>query len=192
MVEMEVKPGGASNSSGGGNDVELLCKTLQHWFVDLFNYYVTRSTVMELQLDTKATCDIDIDICIVYYEAVLVVLFIRRLGGGTSSSGGGGNDVELLCKTLQVEHKLLYFDLKENPHGRYLEISEKPSPTCSTVIVPSSNISWFVDLFKYYVNSDDQQLFSLELQLDTKIFYFDIGENRRGCFLKGNCYHFYL
>ncbi|XP_019445839.1 PREDICTED: uncharacterized protein LOC109349478 [Lupinus angustifolius] len=29
MVEMEVKPGGASNSSGGGNDVELLCKTLQ-------------------------------------------------------------------------------------------------------------------------------------------------------------------
>ncbi|XP_019447202.1 PREDICTED: transcription factor Pur-alpha 1-like [Lupinus angustifolius] len=108
----------------------------------------------------------------------------RRLGGGTSSSGGGGNDVELLCKTLQVEHKLLYFDLKENPHGRYLEISEKPSPTCSTVIVPSSNISWFVDLFKYYVNSDDQQLFSLELQLDTKIFYFDIGENRRGCFLK--------
>ncbi|KAB2607570.1 transcription factor Pur-alpha 1-like [Pyrus ussuriensis x Pyrus communis] len=98
--------------------------------------------------------------------------------------GGGGNDVELLCKTLQVEHKLFYFDLKENPRGRYLKISEKTSATRSTIIVPFSGISWFLDLFNYYVNSDDQEVFSKELQLDTKVFYFDIGENRRGRFLK--------
>ncbi|KAK2641574.1 hypothetical protein Ddye_023337 [Dipteronia dyeriana] len=104
-------------------------------------------------------------------------------GGG---GGGGGNDVELVCKTLQVEHKLFYFDLKENPRGRYLKISEKTSATRSTIIVPSSGISWFLDLFNYYVNvnSDDHDLFSKELQLDTKVFYFDIGENRRGRFLK--------
>ncbi|KAL5765328.1 hypothetical protein ACOSP7_017605 [Xanthoceras sorbifolium] len=101
-------------------------------------------------------------------------------GGG----GGGGNDVELVCKTLQVEHKLFYFDLKENPRGRYLKISEKTSATRSTIIVPFSGISWFLDLFNYYVNSDDHDLFSKELQLDTKVFYFDIGENRRGRFLK--------
>ncbi|KAE9597337.1 hypothetical protein Lal_00007376 [Lupinus albus] len=105
-------------------------------------------------------------------------------GGGVATGGGGGNDVELLCKTLQVEHKLFYFDLKENPRGRYLKISEKTSATRSTIIVPSSGISWFLDLFNYYVNSEDQELFSKELQLDTKIFYFDIGENRRGRFLK--------
>ncbi|CAL1356428.1 unnamed protein product [Linum trigynum] len=98
--------------------------------------------------------------------------------------GGGGNDVELMCKTLQVEHKLFYFDLKENPRGRYLKISEKTSSTRSTIIVPSSGISWFLDLFNYYVNSDEHDLFSKELQLDTKVFYFDIGENRRGRFLK--------
>ncbi|PPR92652.1 hypothetical protein GOBAR_AA28012 [Gossypium barbadense] len=101
---------------------------------------------------------------------------------GNSGGGGadrGGNDVELLCKTLQVEHKLFYFDLKENPRGRYLKISEKTSATRSTIIVPSSGISWFLDLFNYYVNSDDNDLFSKELQLDTKVFYFDIGENRR-------------
>ncbi|VVA31810.1 PREDICTED: mRNAional activator [Prunus dulcis] len=103
------------------------------------------------------------------------------VGGG---AGGGGNDVELLCKTLQVEHKLFYFDLKENPRGRYLKISEKTSATRSTIIVPFSGISWFLDLFNYYVNSDDQDVFSKELQLDTKVFYFDIGENRRGRFLK--------
>ncbi|PON45957.1 Purine-rich element binding protein family [Trema orientale] len=113
-------------------------------------------------------------------------------GGGVSGGGGGGggNDVELLCKTLQVEHKLFYFDLKENPRGRYLKISEKTSATRSTIIVPFSGISWFLDLFNYYVNSDDHDhdhnhdLFSKELQLDTKVFYFDVGENRRGRFLK--------
>ncbi|XP_010534840.1 PREDICTED: transcription factor Pur-alpha 1 isoform X2 [Tarenaya hassleriana] len=111
-------------------------------------------------------------------------------GGGASGGaaaavgGGGGNDVELVSKTLQVEHKLFYFDLKENPRGRYLKISEKTSATRSTIIVPSSGISWFLDLFNYYVNSDEHELFSKELQLDSKVFYFDIGENRRGRFLK--------
>ncbi|KAK2380779.1 transcription factor Pur-alpha [Trifolium repens] len=104
--------------------------------------------------------------------------------GGSATGGGGGADVELLCKTLQIEHKLFYFDLKENPRGRYLKISEKTSATRSTIIVPFSGISWFLDLFNYYVNSDEQELFSKELQLDTKVFYFDIGENRRGRFLK--------
>ncbi|KAL3529807.1 hypothetical protein ACH5RR_009129 [Cinchona calisaya] len=104
--------------------------------------------------------------------------------GNSGGGGGGGNDVELLCKTLQVEHKLFYFDLKENPRGRYLKISEKTSATRSTIIVPFDGISWFLDLFNYYVNSDKQDVFSKELQLDSKVFYFDIGENRRGRFLK--------
>lgn len=99
-------------------------------------------------------------------------------------NSGGGNDVELLCKTLQVEHKLFYFDLKENPRGRYLKISEKTSATRSTIILPFNGISFFLDLFNYYVDSDQHDVCSKELQLDTKVFYFDIGENRRGRFLK--------
>ncbi|KAL8099393.1 transcription factor Pur-alpha 1 isoform X2 [Apium graveolens] len=99
-------------------------------------------------------------------------------------NSGGGNDVELLCKTLQVEHKLFYFDLKENPRGRYLKISEKTSATRSTIILPFTGISFFLDLFNYYVDSDQHHVSSKELQLDTKVFYFDIGENRRGRFLK--------
>ncbi|KAK1277678.1 Transcription factor Pur-alpha 1 [Acorus gramineus] len=106
--------------------------------------------------------------------------------GGSSGpgGGGGGTDVELLCKTLQVEHKLFYFDLKENPRGRYLKISEKTSATRSTIIVPVNGIVWFLDLFNYYVSSDDQDAYSKELNLDTKVFYFDVGENKRGRFLK--------
>ena len=132
-------------------------------------------------------------------------------------SNSGGNDVELMCKTLQVEHKLFYFDLKENPRGRYLKISEKTSATRSTIIVPSNGVSWFLDLFNYYVNSEEQDSFSKELQLDAKVclfkfnffvcflfkhcftfvilfqvFYFDVGENRRGRFLKVNSLIFFL
>lgn len=95
-----------------------------------------------------------------------------------------GNDVELVSKTLQFEHKLFYFDLKENPRGRYLKISEKTSATRSTIIVPVNGIGWFLNLFNYYVNTDEQEVLSKELKLDTKVFYFDVGENKRGRFLR--------
>lgn len=98
--------------------------------------------------------------------------------------GGVGNDSELFSKTLQFEHKLFYFDLKENPRGKYLKISEKTSATRSTIIVPVNGIVWFLDLFSYYVSTSDQEVFSKELKLDTKVFYFDVGENKRGRFLK--------
>jgi hypothetical protein len=84
---------------------------------------------------------------------------------------GGAGDVELMCKTLQVEHKLFYFDLKENPRGRYLKISEKTSGSRSTIIVPIAGVVWFVDLFNYYANGDDPELSSKELQLDTKVIF---------------------
>lgn len=83
-------------------------------------------------------------------------------------AASGGSDVELLCKTLQVEHKLFYFDLKENPRGRYLKISEKTSATRSTIIVPDNGIVWFHEIFNYYVNTVEQEAVSKELQLDTK------------------------
>lgn len=94
------------------------------------------------------------------------------------------NDAELLSKTLQVEQKLFYFDLKENPRGQYLKISEKTSGSRSTIIVPISGVAWFLDLFNYYVDGDDEEVLSKELQLDAKVFYFDVGVNKRGRFLK--------
>lgn len=97
--------------------------------------------------------------------------------------GAHANDVELISKTLQVEHKIFYFDLKKNPSGWYLKISEKASGSRSTIIVPASGIRTFVDLFQYYV-SGETPLESSEVQVNTKVFYFDVGENQRGRFLK--------
>jgi transcriptional activator protein Pur-alpha len=148
-------------------------------------------------------------------------------GGGGGGAGGvmvgggpGGGDVELVSKTLQFEHKLFYFDLKENPRGRYLKISEKTSATRSTIIVPIDGVAWFLDLFDYYIRTEERDAFSKELRLQTKVasplcfsigpvsalillvdddnfgvwvnsarytvqvFYFDIGENKRGRYLK--------
>lgn len=99
--------------------------------------------------------------------------------------GSGGNDRELLSKTLQFEHKLFYFDLKQNPRGQYLKISEKTAATRSTIIVPAlEGIQWFIELFHYYVSTDEREICSKELKLDTKVYYFDMGENKRGRFLK--------
>jgi hypothetical protein len=88
-----------------------------------------------------------------------------------AAAAPGVGDVELVCKTLQVEHKLFYFDLKENPRGRYLKISEKTSGSRSTIIVPIAGVVWFVDLFSYYANGDEPELSSKELQLDTKVIF---------------------
>ncbi|KAG6511603.1 hypothetical protein ZIOFF_029676 [Zingiber officinale] len=96
--------------------------------------------------------------------------------GGTG--GGGGGDVELVSKTLQFEHKLFYFDLKENPRGRYLKISEKTSATRSTIIVPVDGIVWFLELFGYYISTDEQDVFSKELKLDSKISESSVNRNR--------------
>ncbi|CAH1436186.1 unnamed protein product [Lactuca virosa] len=90
-------------------------------------------------------------------------------GGGARS---GGNDMELLSKTLQVQHKLIYFDLKENPRGHYVKILEKTSATRSTIIVPFNGVSWFFDISNYYVTSDDQDISSKELQLYSKAIYY--------------------
>lgn len=109
---------------------------------------------------------------------------VGPVGVGVGGGGGGGSDVELVSKTLQFEHKLFYFDLKENPRGRYLKISEKTSTTRSTIIVPIAGVAWFLDLFDYYIRTDERDVFSKELRLDTKVFYFDIGENKRGRYLK--------
>jgi hypothetical protein len=91
--------------------------------------------------------------------------------------GAPGSDVELISKTLQVEHKIFYFDLKENPRGQYLKISEKTSGSRSTIIIPVSGINTFVDLFKYYAAGDsgkESSLQSSEIQLGTKVGFLHI------------------
>ncbi|CAD7698571.1 unnamed protein product [Ostreobium quekettii] len=104
----------------------------------------------------------------------------------SSLDGTSRGDKELVSETLRVESKLFYLDLKENGRGRYLKISEKGNNReRSTIIVPSSGIPWFVELFHYYAAaSDGGSLVNKELPIENKVFFFDVGENPRGKFLR--------
>ena len=51
----------------------------------------------------------------------------------------------------------MYLDLKENPRGRYLKITEKSYGQRSTIIVPEQGVGWFVDMFGYYASGGDVQ-----------------------------------
>eukprot|EP00803_Ostreobium_quekettii_P000356 evm.model.scf_454.11 EVM.evm.TU.scf_454.11 scf_454:73376-75253(+) len=96
-------------------------------------------------------------------------------------------DKELCSETLRVESKLFYLDLKENTRGCYLKVSEKGNNReRSTIIVPSSGIPWFVELFHYYAGGTNENgtLVNKELPIENKVFFFDVGENPRGKFLR--------
>lgn len=94
---------------------------------------------------------------------------MQGAGAGGAGGGSGGGDSELVSRTLQLEQKLYYLDLKDNTRGRFLKISERTNSNRSTIIVPLNGIVWFVDLFNYYANGDDAELSSKELQLETKV-----------------------
>lgn len=96
-------------------------------------------------------------------------------------------DQEVCSETLRVESKLFYLDLKRNARGRYLKIAEKgTNRERSTIIVPNTGIMWFRELFNYYAGGTNEQgpLVSKELPIETKAFYFEVGENTRGRFLR--------
>eukprot|EP00210_Caulerpa_lentillifera_P002769 g2646.t2 len=98
----------------------------------------------------------------------------------------GRGDKELCSETLRVESKLFYLDLKENSRGRYLKISERGNNReRSTIIVPSAGIQWFVELFHYFSGAiNTNNVISKELPIENKVFFFDVGENPRGRFLR--------
>ena len=78
-------------------------------------------------------------------------------------------------------------DLKENPRGYYLKISERGSSReRSTVVVPQDGVPYILELFRFYSAGglEAGAATAKHLQLETKAFYFEVGENVRGRFLK--------
>jgi hypothetical protein len=46
---------------------------------------------------------------------------------------------------IQVERKQFFFDLKENPRGRFLRITEDVGGRRDTIIIPSTGLQEFMD-----------------------------------------------
>ncbi len=50
---------------------------------------------------------------------------------------------ELVSDRIQVERKTFFFDLKENPRGRFLRITEDVAGRRDTIIVPATGLDEF-------------------------------------------------
>ena len=68
--------------------------------------------------------------------------------------------VNLLSERIQIERKQFFFDMKENPRGRFLKITEDVGGHRDTIIVPSSGLDRFRDVI--------QRAIDVERALSTK------------------------
>lgn len=51
----------------------------------------------------------------------------------------------LLSEKIQIERKVFFFDLKENPRGRFLRITEEVGGRRDAIIIPTSGLDVFKD-----------------------------------------------
>lgn len=72
------------------------------------------------------------------------------------SETGASNDDALLSDKIQIERKVFFFDLKENPRGRFLKITEDVGGRRDTIIVPSTGLDQFRDAVQRAIDSDQK------------------------------------
>jgi hypothetical protein len=60
----------------------------------------------------------------------------------------GARSTVLSSDKLQVEHKTLFVDLKENDGGRFLQIAELSNDRRSTVVIPFSGLAAFMEILQ--------------------------------------------
>ncbi len=69
--------------------------------------------------------------------------------------GGRGVDKELFSEQAQVERKYFSFDLRENPRGRFLRITEDVGGRRDTVIVPSTGLERVRDILNHAIEANE-------------------------------------
>lgn len=60
----------------------------------------------------------------------------------------------LLNAKIQFERKQFFFDLKENPRGRFLKITEDVGGRRGTIIIPTSDLEEFREILQRVINAD--------------------------------------
>lgn len=62
----------------------------------------------------------------------------------------------IISDRIQIERKQFYFDLKENPRGRFLRITEDVSGRRDTIIVPSTGLEDFVNAIQRAIKAGQE------------------------------------
>lgn len=102
-------------------------------------------------------------------------------------------DGKLHSDTMVKDTRRYYLDLKENNRGRFLRVTMMAPSSRSQIAIPAQGIielrNVLTELIKEY-GAEDSTGEEVELpepksiRIDNKMFYFDVGCNRRGVFLR--------
>merc|ERR1719481_1979656 len=108
-----------------------------------------------------------------------------------------GAQGDLASRTLVLESKRFYLDVKENQRGRFIKIAEISADgrknqilmTFSTAALFSQNLVSFIEFYRDLEQVDPDNLVQGELKSevmfkDDKKYHMDLKENARGRFLK--------
>ncbi len=64
-------------------------------------------------------------------------------------------DDQLKTERIQVERKQFFFDLKENPRGRFLKITEDVNGRRDTIIVPTTGLEQFREVLGEFIQFEN-------------------------------------
>lgn len=63
-------------------------------------------------------------------------------------------DKELLSEQVQIERKQFTFDLRENPRGRFLKITEDVGGRRDTIIIPATGLDQVYEIVGHAAQAD--------------------------------------
>jgi len=130
---------------------------------------------------------------------VIAPLAALGVSNGTDANiKPGEGDLDLGSKTVQIDNKRFFLDLKQNRIGRFLKVTESlENGTKTKIAIPASNVGHFRDLILKFANLDVQDrvlppgadgpapaLHSESMQIDMKMLFLDLKANVRGRLLK--------
>jgi hypothetical protein len=71
------------------------------------------------------------------------------------SERGHKVDAGLFSEQVQIERKLFSFDLRENPRGRFLRITEDVGGRRDTIIIPSTGLDQVREILDRVISKDE-------------------------------------
>lgn len=113
---------------------------------------------------------------------------------GPTNTESPPEDGKLKSETIVKDNRRYYLDLKENQRGRFLRVSQtipRGGPR-SQIAIPAQGMIEFRDALTELLDefgTDDQEPQnelpeSRSMRVENKMFYFDVGSNRRGVYLR--------
>jgi hypothetical protein len=65
-------------------------------------------------------------------------------------------DTELLLEKVKVERKVFTFNLRENPRGRFLRITEDVGGRRDAIVIPASGLKDVRDIIERVIQADEK------------------------------------